>query len=199
MASVSIRSLRRVLNDAIKAQEKREAEAAARDARAKLEYEASRKKIDADFEKMRQELGRHGASHGEFVEALFTNLSEKFNEIGYHFPKEARGTIIFRNEKNKVVAEVDRLLENGDTILAVEVKAKLKKDHVDEHIKRLGILSEHIKKRNDNRRVLGAVAGGVLNDRILDHAHSNGLYALVLNGESVSIADIPKNFVAKEW
>ena len=228
MSNISIRSIRRLLNDAIKAQEKREAEAAKREAeaskrdaewKAKLdanrEAEAaerkawvaeqerllaiSKKESDEGFRRLREELGKHGASHGEFVEALFVNLDEKFNKFGYSFPREARGAIIFRDENKRVLAEVDRLLENGEAMMAVEVKSKLKIDHVNDHLRRLGIISDYNKKHNDNRKVLGAVAGGVLGENTLNYAHKNGLYVLVLNGETVSIVDPPDNFVPKVW
>ena len=210
MSNVSIRSIRRLLNDTIAAQAKKDAEMkAAREAEAAerrawvAEQERllaiSKKESEEGFKQLRRELGSHGASHGEFVESLFVNLGDKFNKIGYHFPKEARGVVAFLDENRRVIAEVDRLLENGDTILAVEVKAKLRKDDVDEHLERLGVISEYNKKHNDNRKVLGAVAGGVLKDDILNYAQKKGLYVLVLNGESVSIADVPKGFKPTEW
>ena len=213
MASVSIRSLRRFLKDTIAAQAKREAEAAEREARREAEaaerkawvaeqerlLAISKKESEEGFKQMRMELGKHGASHGEFVESLFVNLDDKFNKLGFSFRREARGAIIFRDENRRVIAEVDRLLENGDSMLAVEVKAKLKIDHVDDHIRRLGIISNYIKKHNDNRKVLGAVAGGVVPQNVLEYAQKKGLYVLVQNGESVEIADMPANFKPREW
>ena len=98
-----------------------------------------------------------------------------------------------------MLAEVDRLLENGNTILAVEIKSKLKIDHVDDHIKRLGVISDYNKKHNDNRKLLGAVAGGVLKEEVLKYAQKKGLYVLVLNGETVSIADLPESFTPAVW
>ena len=228
MSNISIRKIRRLLNDTIEAQAKREAEAAKRDAEWKSEMKAAReaeaaerkaameaeaavrkawvaeqerllaiskKESDEGFRRLRQELGRLGASHGEFVESLFVNLGDKFNsKFGFHFPKEARGVVAFLDENRRIIAEVDRLLENGDAVLAVEVKAKLRLDDVDDHLNRLGVICEYNKKHNDSRRVLGAIAGGVVNDNILNYAHKKGLYVLVLNGENVSIADLPQNF-----
>ena len=235
MSNISIRKIRRLLNDTIAAQAKREAEAAKREAEAAerdaeaakrdakwksemiaaREAEAaerkawvaeqerllalSKKEADEGFKQLRQELGSHGASHGEFVESMFVNLDDKFNKLGYSFPREARGAITFRDENRRVVAEVDRLLENGEAMLAVEVKAKLKIDHVHDHIKRLGKISDYNKKHNDNRKLLGAVAGGIVHDNVKNYAHENGLFVLVLNGENVSIADLPQNFKPHEW
>ena len=159
----------------------------------------SKKESEEGFKQLRIQLGSHGASHGEFVESLFVNLGDKFNKHGYRFPKEANDYVMFRDENGQIIAEVDRLLENGDTILAVEVKAKLRKDDVDAHLERLGVISEHNKKHNDYRKVLGAVAGGVLRKDLLKYAQRKGLFVLVLNGENVSIADLPESFIPAEW
>ena len=48
-------------------------------------------------------------------------------------------------------------------------------------------------------KVMGAVAGGILKDNILNYAQKKGLYVLFLNGESVSIADSPEGFVPSIW
>ena len=144
-------------------------------------------------------MGRLGNSYGDQVEAMFVNLGEKFNVLGFSFPKEAKGNIRFIDKNRKVLAEVDHLLENGNVVMPIEVKAKLKQEHVDDHIRRLGIISEHNIKHNDNRKVLGAVAGGVVPQNVLAYAQKKGLYVLVQNGESVEIADMPANFKPREW
>ena len=130
---------------------------------------------------------------------MFVNLGPKFDRFGYHFPREVNGSAKFRGEDRKVLVEVDRLLENGDVMMAVEVKAKLKKDDVDDHIRRLGILSAYNARQNDRRKVLGAVAGGVVPQHLLEYALGKGLYVLVQNGESVEVADTPTDFKPMEW
>ena len=217
MSTVTIDGLSKLINDYILAQAERDAERAKLDAerdakRAKFDAERARldaervkqdAEIKADYEKrwkrLEQKLGRLGNSYGDQVEAMFVNLGAKFNELGYSFPKEAKGNIRFLDENRKILAEVDHLLENGSVVMPIEVKAKLKQDHVDDHIRRLGIISEYNIKNNDNRKVLGAVAGGAVPQNVLEYAQKKGLYVLVQNGESVEIADMPANFKPKEW
>ena len=151
------------------------------------------------YERLQYEMGKLGNSYGEQVEAMFVNLSEKFNKLGHNFPLESRSSVVFKDKNGKHVAEVDRYLENGDTVMAVEVKAKVKKDDVDCLINRLGKLSGFMKGRGDMRRVLGAVAGGIVPEQLLGYAHNRGLYVLVQSGESVSIAPLPPGFVPNEW
>ena len=166
--------------------------------RAKLDAEM-KKDYDKRMKRLERDLGKLGNSYGDQVEAMFVNLGSKFNALGFSFPKEAEGSISFLDENRRVLAEVDHLLENCSVVLPIEVKAKLKQEHVDDHIIRLGIISKYNLKHNDNRKVLGAVAGGMVPQNVLAYAQKKGLYVLVQNGESVEIADIPMDFKPQEW
>ena len=221
MTSITIDELSKLVNDYISAQAERDAKQDERDAKRDAERVAEMAKqnaemakqneerakqdaeIKADYEKrwkrLERDLGRLGNSYGDQVEAMFVNLGVKFNAFGYNFPKEAKGSIRFLDENRKVLAEVDHLLENHSVVMPIEVKAMLKQDHVDDHIRRLGIISEYNIKHNDNRKVLGAVAGGVVPQNVLEYAQKRGLYVLVQNGESIEIADMPVNFKPQEW
>ena len=203
METVSIEDLRKIVNDIALAQAARDAERDKRDAESKAEYEKRLKEYRQDYEKRMKQLdrdmGRLGRSYGEQIEAMFVNLADKFNVLGYSFPKEVEGRVRFRDESGKILAEVDYFMENGNVMMAVEIKSKLKIDDVDAHIKRLGIISEHNKKHNDNRKVLGAVAGGIVPENVKLYAQNKGLYVLMQNGESVEIAGMPEGFKPKVW
>ena len=199
MSTVTIEALSKLLHDSITAQAERDADRDRRDAerdRRDAEYKAA---YERQHKQLQQDLGRLGNSYGDQIEAMFVNLGAKFNILGYSFQKEAKGTIKFLDENRRVLAEVDHLLENGSVILPIEVKAKLKQDHVDDHIRRLGIISKYNAVHNDKRRVLGAVAGGVVPQNVLEYAQKRGLYVLVQNGDSVEIADMHSNFTPQEW
>ena len=167
-------------------------------AKYRTEYEKEHAEYKKDQKQLQKNLGKLGNSYGEQVEAMFVNLGTKFNKLGFTFPKEAESTKFF-GENGQILVEVDRLLENGSVIMPVEVKAKLKQDDVDDHIRRLGIISNYNVLHNDNRKVLGAVAGGVVSQKVVEYAHKKGLYVLVQNGDSIKIADIPSNFKPYEW
>jgi hypothetical protein len=51
----------------------------------------------------------------------------------------------------------------------------------------------------DSRKLIGAVAGGIVSASVLTFAQKQGFFVLVQNGDSVSIAEPPRNFKAKEW
>ena len=187
MSNVSIRKLRKFLHQSMEEQEKRNAE-----------YDKWNAEFYKKMEIMRQDFGRMGISMGDQVEAMFVNLDAKFNALGYSFPKQASNVKI-RDKDRKILAQVDHLLENGRFVMPVEVKTKLKIDDIDDHIKRLGFISEYNKTLGDYRRVIGAVAGSVVPDNVLEYAQKKGLYVLVQNGESVSVAALPADFAPSEW
>ena len=83
--------------------------------------------------------------------------------------------------------------------MAVEVKTKLTNDKVDEHISRISKIRSYMDERSDTRKIVGAVAGGVISDKTIEYAHSNGLYVITPSGDTVAIAATPDGFELKEW
>ena len=154
---------------------------------------------DKGWQRLREDFGRLGISYGEQVESMFVNLWSKFVLLGYHFEKDGNNAKFIDSKNKKILAEVDRLLENGDVVMPVEIKAKLKKDDVDCHINRLKIISKYMSERNDSRVVHGAVAGGTVPDNVLAYALNKGLYVLIQNGNSISLAALPENFEPRVW
>ena len=198
MSNMSNRQFRKQMREYAAAHDKEIAELREILAESARTHEESKKEFEKRWKRHEQEFGDLSRSYGDQVEAMFVNLSGKFNVYGHNFTSEARNTKYFA-ENGKVLTEVDRKMENGDSILLVEVKAKLKKDDVDDHIERLGIISEHCKRLNDHRKVIGAVAGGIIPENLLKYAQNRGLYVLVLNGDNVEVADMPAGFRPKEW
>ena len=96
-------------------------------------------------------------------------------------------------------AEVDVFMENGDCAVAVEIKTRLKMEYVDAHLKRIEIVRQYMDERGDKRKLFGAVAGGSVPEKVVKSAREQGLYVILQNGESVSIADAPQGFKAREW
>ena len=46
---------------------------------------------------------------------------------------------------------------------------------------------------------IGAIAGGNIPESVLKYAQKQGFYVVLQNGDSVSIADAPQGFKAREW
>ena len=154
--------------------------------------------VDKRMARTDRRLGRLSNSLGEFMEAFFSgDLCEKFDDLGFEFT--SLGPNKQFREGKRDIAEVDFFLENGEVVMAVEVKSKLRKNDIDEQIKRIGIIRRYMDQRNDRRKIIGAAAGGVVPDEVLRYAHEQGFYMLIQTGDSVEIADLPEGFKAREW
>ena len=164
---------------------------------------------DRKMEKLNQEtreqmketdrkIGELGNRFGELAEHLVApNINEKFNELGFTFEQLSQNVKISDASK-QCIAEIDLLLENGDTVLAVEIKAKPLQKDVNEHVKRLKILRHRADLRKDTRKFQGAIAGAIMNEAVRTYAHKTGFYVIEQTGDTVKIT-IPKGFKPKEW
>ena len=159
--------------------------------------EDSSKRSQKEMTELRKQLAGLGVSVGQQTETMFSNLCTKFNTYGYNFTGQAPHYKFY--EDKRVVAEADYLLENGEYIMAVEVKTKLTEEDVDDHLERISIIRQHKTAHGDNRKIVGAVAGGIVAESTLAYAQKKGLYVLVQSGESVMIANLPDGFKAREW
>jgi hypothetical protein len=168
--------------------------------------EESHRRMDESNEKgmaeLRSELNKSvgglGNSLGHFIEEMFTpELSAKFNEFGFTFTTQANYKKYYKNKKR--IAEVDSVLENGDHVMLVEVKTNLSDKDVDGHLTRISKIRQYMDESGDARKLVGAVAGGIVTEKTLLYAHDNGLFVITQNGEAASIAETPANFQAKEW
>jgi ribonuclease PH len=103
------------------------------------------------------------------------------------------------DESGKILAEIDVYLENGDYILAVEVKSKPAEKDIAEHIERLKILRENRDKYNKGQRIIqGAIAGAIFKEKVKEATLKAGLYVLAQSGDTMKM-EIPPGFKPREW
>ena len=152
-------------------------------------------KIVADLSK---NIGGLGNTFGRFTEAMFAaDLWKKFNELGYTFTKQAPRMKFYEN--GQVLAEADFFLEDGMYAMPVEIKTELSLSDVDDHLVRIGKIRHYMDTRNDERKLIGAVAGGIVSENVLHYAQRKGLFVIQQTGDSVAIASMPEGFKAREW
>jgi Holliday junction resolvase len=104
----------------------------------------------------------------------------------------------FRNSNGSPLAEVDVWLENGDSVMAVEIKSKLLQKHVNDHIERMEKLQGYAKEHGDKRKLLGALAGAIVKKDARDYAIQKGFYVIEQSGDTVKI-EMPEKFKPKAW
>ena len=159
------------------------------------------KEMDRQMKESKDDFNRRIGSltnlFGDFTVGMVApKLCEKFIDHGYFFHR-ANKEVIFNDKKNKISFEVDILLENGNTAMLVEVKTKLTKERIIDHIERLEKMRKYADIHGDKRTFLGAVAGFALTDELRDLALEQGFYFIEPDGENFIITS-PKDKL-KEW
>ena len=158
----------------------------------------SQQKTDKILEELSKNIGGLGNSLGRLTETMFSaELWKKFNDLGYPFSKQGPHVKFIKDKK--VLAEADFLLENGEYVMPVEVKTDLSTENINEHLQRIETIRRYFDASGDRRILVGAVAGGVVQDNVMKYAQKKGLYVIVQTGDSVTIADSPPDFKAREW
>jgi hypothetical protein len=153
---------------------------------------------DRRFKETDRKISKLGSRIGDLVEELIApNILEKFNRLGYVFGKVAPN-VRYSDVRGKMVAEVDILLENGDAVLAVEVKTNLTDSDVRDHIERMEKLRSYADEHRDTRRLLGAVAGAIAPEEVKAFAVKNGFFVLEQSGDTVRISG-PEGIKPREW
>jgi hypothetical protein len=147
-----------------------------------------------------ERFGKLGHRFGELAEHLVApNIIQKFNALGFHFDDISGLRRIIKDEGNgQKIAEFDILLENGESIIGVEVKSRPSERDVEDHVRRLEILRLNKDKKGDSRKIYGALAGAVMLDEVKTAILKAGLYAITQTGDTMKI-DVPKGFIPKAW
>jgi hypothetical protein len=163
-----------------------------------------RKENEETNRKMKEtakQIGDLGNRFGELAEHLVApSIVEKFNILGFHFDDVSAGLrrIIYDESSGQRIAEFDILLENGDTIVGVEVKSKPSRDDVEDHVRRLQILRLNKDRKGDKRKIYGALAGAIMPSNVKMFALKTGFYVITQSGDTVKI-DVPDGFTPKAW
>ena len=97
-------------------------------------------------------------------------------------------------EDGRALVEVDFFLENGLYAMPVEIKTELSVLDVDEHLDRIEKIRQYMDKRDDKRKLVGAVAGGIISENVMKYAQKKGLFVIEQTGDSVAIATMPEGF-----
>jgi hypothetical protein len=144
-----------------------------------------------------RQMGTINNRFGEIVEYMVApNLKEKFRELGLKF-HQASLDVVFSDDDDNTLFEVDVLLQNGDKAMLVEAKAKYTTEDVKEHIARLEKMRAYADLHDDKRTFLGAVAGVVMTSHAKRYALKQGFYVIEPSGETFNIT--PPNGKPKEW
>jgi Holliday junction resolvase-like predicted endonuclease len=122
-------------------------------------------------------------------------LAKRFNELeGYHQIVMVNKGFKIYEENWKLKTQVDVLLENGEMVIAVEVKLKPLEKHIEHHIKQLNILKEFwISAKKEHKKFLGGIAGAIWDDAVKIAVHDAGLFVIEQSGNALRL-DMPEGW-----
>jgi len=146
-------------------------------------------------------IGALDSRVGEIVERLVGegNLVDQFRELGIKVKTHSRHKV-FGKRGTAESGEIDLFMEDGDIAILVEVKTTLKMDDVVKHIERMEKYRHFVDADGNNgKHFVGAVAGTVIAENVINFAHDNGLYVIIQSARAVEIIAQPEDFVAKKW
>jgi len=171
------------------------------------QQERRKKESDEELKEIKRIVRRNGKQLGE-VHRRFGQLAEhlvapgivkRFNELGYHFDLVVtKGAKLYDGKNGKIKTEIDLFMENSNNIMAIEVKSRPVTQDVEHHIKRLEILRDYYRGINDQRKILGAIAGAIFEDDVKKSVREAGLFVIEQSGDTMKI-DMPDDFVPREW
>ncbi|WP_342597476.1 hypothetical protein VKI21_03600 [Cyanobacterium aponinum UTEX 3222] len=142
-----------------------------------------------------QELGSLGNRLGEFLEWQVRPAAVRlFQERGIAVKELLRDISV--NDGNEGI-EVDLLVVDTTQAVAIEVKSKLTKSDVDEHLERLNKF-KRLLPRYQNIQLFGAVAAMVAPSEIARYAYRQGLFVITQSGEDLVIVN-DTQFQPKVW
>jgi predicted AAA+ superfamily ATPase len=159
------------------------------------------KKLERIVKRNDKQMGGLSNDLGALAENMVgPELAKRFNELeGFHqIVMVNKGFKIY--EKNwKIKTQVDVLLENGEMVIAVEVKLKPLEKHIEHHIKQLEILKEFwISVKKEHKKFLGGIAGAIWDDAMKDAVHNAGLFVIEQSGNALRL-DMPEGWVPAEF
>jgi len=132
---------------------------------------------------------------GRFVEGLIApGTISMFKERGIEVEKVYQRVKAHKDGKE---IEIDILATNKEYAVLIEAKSTLGIEDVNEHIERLKAFKKFFPEYS-NRKVIGAVAGIVIEEGADRFAYRQGLFVIGQTGETVKILN-DKTFKPKIW
>ena len=144
-----------------------------------------------------KQLGAQGNRLGEFVQEMVRPGVVRLFRSRNLPVHQVLPNIVAYDDAGQFAMEIDLLVINTDTAVAVECKSHLSQADVDEHLERLAIFKQHFTQYAPCK-LLGAVAAMVLPAEVGRYAYRKGLYVLAQSGDAVEIRN-DEAFNPKEW
>ena len=163
------------------------------------QQEADRRmnQTDKQIKALAKQLGEHGNRLGEFVQEMVRPAVVKLFQSRNLPVHQVNANMVAYDDNRQFVMEIDLLVVNTDTAVAVECKSRLSQADVDEHLERLDGFKRCFPQYAPHT-LLGAVAAMVLPEEVGRYAYRKGLFVLAQSGDSMEIRNDNK-FSPRTW
>jgi len=153
------------------------------------------KETDRKFKETDRKIDALTGKWGKFVEGLIApGVVSMFKERRIDVDRIFQRVKAYKDGKS---VEIDILAINKEYALLIEAKSSLSVEDVKEHLERLNAFKKFFPEYSD-RKVVGAVAGIVIEEGADRFAYHQGLYVIGQTGETVRILN-DKQFKPKVW
>jgi len=174
---------------------RRKVEAAERLAKLDEEVRKARAETEAAMKDLSRRMGQFTNQLGELAEAMISPaVWKQFAARGIAVHGTARNVSKTINGRT---IEIDLLVTNGDSLVAIEVKTKPTVRDVNEHLARLTKFKDFFPDYRE-RKLLGAIAGLVLDEGVARYAYRKGLFVLSHSADTVTILNDDR-FRPRNW
>lgn len=150
---------------------------------------------DKKIAQVSREVGAIAGKWGRFVEGLIApGAVAMFEERGIEIDR------IFQRvnaRKNGDRMEIDILGVNKEYVVLIEAKSTLGASDVKEHIEKMDAFKHFFPEYSD-RKVVGAVAGIVIDENVDRFAYRQGFFVIGQTGDTVKILN-DEGFKPKAW
>ena len=151
------------------------------------------RETDERIDKVSAQLAEVGSfinNNARETEEFFAGGIKKNNlQIGKYQFNEIDTNVTCWRPRHGVVAEIDIYLENGSAIALIEVKNTLHKNDVEKHRDKRIPKFLQLYPNDEDKEVIGMVAGKVINSDALELAHKYGFVILSPEGQELKIDD----------
>lgn len=153
------------------------------------------REMSANVDRAVQAVADLTGKWGKFVEAIVAAAGGRlFAERGIPVHQVQQRTCAWRDGRT---IEIDALVVNDAFVVVIEAKSTLKVQDVRDHLERL-VEFKTFFPQYAGRKVLGAVAGMVIEEESDKFAYRQGLFVIGPAGDSVRLLNDP-GFVPKAW
>ena len=149
-------------------------------------------KYFAELKETRKEVGGLSKSYGMHAETYFfesLKKTKKFGGITYDYVEDdVKNTILIPNGQ-RIDAQFDIVMSNGDSVAIIEVKSRVKQDDVKNLVHKKLADFKNLFLQYENYKFYLGIAGFTYENEAEEEALSSGVGILKISGENVEIVD----------